>query len=244
VINIREKIHTILTATAHPGLLRNYRKGIIPNTYCNLDQFWIRQLEIDTVLDIGANIGRFSVTSSAVFPNARIFGFEPLPHCFEQAKSLNANNKNVEILNYGLGKRDETIEINANSFSPSSSFLPMTDSHTEAFPFTKSQEKLQVQVRRLDNVAPKLKLGRNMMVKIDVQGYEGDVISGGSDTIKAAKLIMAELSYEVLYAGQPLFAEVAAMLSNLGFKFVGTCAQMPHPKDGRFLDADCLFVKA
>jgi FkbM family methyltransferase len=243
MMDFRSKLRTILEMSAHPGMLKRYQRGIIPSTYCALDQQWIHELNIDTVFDIGANVGRFSLTAAAVFRGARIHAFEPLQHCFDAAVAATAHLPNVKIHNYGLGTKNESIEIFANTFSPSSSFLPMTDTHKSAFPFTEGGQAILAQVRTLDGAAQELDIGKNLFVKIDVQGYERDVVAGGAATIAQAKLIMAELSYEELYKGQPLFADVFDQIGKLGFRFAGTTAQMPHPKHGRYLDADCLFVR-
>jgi FkbM family methyltransferase len=217
--------------------------GVIPDTYCRLDQKWLHSYKFDTILDIGANIGRFAVTADAVFPAATIYAFEPLPKCYDKTAAIINTIGKGKAFNFGLGVKSETIPINQNEFSPSSSFLPMNKTHVDAFPFTEKQTQTLVQVRRLDDVADELCLGSRILIKIDVQGYERDVIAGGKNTIEKAKVVLIELSYEELYSGQPLFGEVYDALRSLGFRFAGTLAQMPHPKDGRLLDADCLFVK-
>lgn len=243
VASIRGKIHTIIDAFGHLRMLSKVGAGVIPETYCRLDQKWLHSYQFDTILDVGANVGRFAVTADAVFPAATIYAFEPLPACYDKTAAVIETIGKGKAFNFGLGVRTETAAMNQNEFSPSSSFLPMNRTHLDAFPFTAKQKQTLVQVKRLDDVAEELCLGSCILIKIDVQGYERDVIAGGKDTIAKAKVILIELSYEELYSGQPLFGEVYDALRALGFRFVGTMAQMPHPKDGRLLDADCLFVK-
>jgi FkbM family methyltransferase len=209
-----------------------------------MDTKWMHQFKFDTVLDIGANIGRFAATVNAVFPSAAIYAFEPLPDCFGLTRKVLARIGSGMAFNVGLGEKNEDITINRNTHSPSSSFLSLANTHVEAFPFAASQDKISVKVVRLDDVATELQIGSSMLVKIDVQGSERAVIAGGSSTIAKAKVVLIELSYEELYVGQPLFGEIFEALADLGFKFAGTLAQLPHPADGRLLDADCLFVKA
>ena len=238
------KLHTILDSLVHLKMLTKVLDGVIPDTYCRLDQKWLHDYRFDTVLDIGSNIGRFAVTASAVFPNAKVYAFEPLPECYEQTRRALAKIGKGEAFNVGLGDHNEMVSINRSSHLPSSSFLPMARTHTEAFKFAAHQEQVDVKVSRLDDIPQMLSLGESILVKIDVQGFERAVIAGGRNTIAKAKVVLIELSYEELYVGQPLFAEVFELLSGLGFKFAGTLAQMPHPDDGRMLDADCLFVRA
>ena len=96
----------------------------------------------------------------------------------------------------------------------------------------------------LDELAKEYTSGiKNIFLKIDVQGFEEKVLAGGRQTIARAKVVLLELSYELLYENQPLFADIYEIMKDLGFRFQGTMAQMPHPKDGRLLDADCFFVR-
>jgi FkbM family methyltransferase len=239
-----EKLHTIIEIAAQPSFFGKYRSGIIPTTYCRLNQPWLKAYRFRTVLDIGANVGRFSVTANAVFPNAIIEAFEPLLTCFQTATSALKPIANARLHNMALGESDDEIEMFANNFSPSSSILTMANAHKEAFPFTEHGTKVPIKVRRLDDVASKLSLEGPMFVKIDVQGFERQVLAGGRETIAQASVVLLELSFEELYEGQPLFEELFDTMRGLGFKFQGTMAQMGHPKDGRTLDADCFFVKA
>ncbi|MEP2987437.1 MAG: FkbM family methyltransferase [Parasphingorhabdus sp.] len=238
-----QKLHTALKLFEHPRFFKEYARGIVPETYFNLDNPWFRSMAFDTVLDIGANIGRFAITINSLFPKAQIIAFEPLPSCFKKAEKIISNYSGSQALNIGLGSKNETLEIFENDFSPSSSFLPMADMHIDAFPFTDKQTSTSVEVKALDTVAEELALGDRILVKIDVQGYERDVIAGGKRTLSQAKAILIELSYHELYQGQALFDEIFDEMKAMGFRFAGTLAQMPHPKDGRLLDADCLFIK-
>jgi FkbM family methyltransferase len=237
------KAHTILDCLAHPRLISYFGKNVIPDTYCRLDTKWMRQFRFDTVLDIGANIGRFASTINVVFPSAVIYAFEPLPDCYELTKQVISRIGHGKAFNVGLGERSERLQINLNLHTPSSSFLSLSDTHVAAFPFAIQKSSTFVEVVALDDIVADLSIGKSMFVKIDVQGYERAVIMGGRSTIAKARMILIELSYEELYRGQPLFGEISVLLCELGFKFVGTLAQMHHPSDGRILDADCLFVK-
>lgn len=222
-------------------LLRS--KGIVVDTYLSLNEPWFHNLEIKTVLDIGANIGRFSKTLNHLLPNAQIYAFEPLPKCFDQLNSLMAGCKNFKSFNIGLGEANDTLEIEQNDFSPSSSFLQMTKTHIDAFPFTSQKSIIEVPVRRLDDVMKDYILNKNIMIKVDVQGFEEKVILGGQNTFEQANLLLLELSYQELYYGQPLFGDIYNYVIQMGFKFHGTLAQMKSPINKELLDADCLFIK-
>jgi len=71
--------------------------------------------------------------------------------------------------------------------------------HKRAFPFTSKDALEKIAVKRLDDMARDLDLTENILIKIDVQGFEDRVIAGGLKTIQMAKLLIVETSFESLY---------------------------------------------
>jgi FkbM family methyltransferase len=224
----------------HAMLLRS--KGVISDFYIRLDQPWLQDLGIKTVLDIGGNVGRFSKTMEHLFPNAQIISFEPLPSCHAQMVKLMDGYKNFKSYNIGLGDELGELEMEESNHNPSSSLLPMGDLHKDAFPFAEGGVKKKVEVRRLDDMQAELNLQYPMLIKVDVQGFEDKVVKGGLEVFSKAKVLVLELSFQELYEGQPFFDDIYKMLIPMGFKFYGSMGLMKHPKTGLPLDADCLFI--
>ena len=63
--------------------------------YKLFDKKWLLQSNINTIIDIGANIGEFTLIFSELFPGAEIYAFEPLPACYNQLK---ANTKGIPTI--------------------------------------------------------------------------------------------------------------------------------------------------
>jgi FkbM family methyltransferase len=229
--------------SVNPYSLYVKSKGGIADLHIRLNKPWFYKLKIDTVLDIGGNIGQFSKTMRFILPEAQIYAFEPLPSCYKLMTKLMQGDTKYLGYNCGLGEKSETLNITENSHAPSSSFLPLAEKHKEAFPYTAEQKQIQVPVRRLDELASELNLGKNILIKVDVQGFEDKVVDGGLDTFARAKILIMELSYQELYINQPLFNDIYQKLAKLGFEFYGTMAQMPDPNNNSYLDADCIFIK-
>jgi hypothetical protein len=95
----------------------------------------------------------------------------------------------------------------------------------------------------LDDLAPQLELRDPLFIKIDVQGYEDEVLAGGEQTIRRAAVVLVETSFETLYEDQPLFDEVYRTLTGWGFRYAGSLDQICSPQDRRPLQADSLFVR-
>jgi FkbM family methyltransferase len=238
------RFHTLTRLIDNPHLAAARKKGISLPLYESLTQPWLINENIATVLDIGANTGQFAMAVRTAMPQAHIYSFEPLPDCFQQLQKQMAGIESFSAFNIGLGESTGALSFERNSFSASSSFLSMAETHKTAFPFTRESQTIKVKVERLDDVARKLDLKIPMLIKIDVQGYEDRVLRGGEATIKRARILIVETSFEVLYQGQALFDDIYSLMRSWGFRFAGTMETLSHPVDGRMLQADSVFVSS
>ena len=205
---------------------------------------WLEKYTIKTVIDIGANTGQFAAQIHEILPNADIFSFEPLADCFEKLLENMKSAANFKAFNLALGDKEDHDEIYRSEFSPSSSFLRMGDTHKNIYPHTCNSTAEKVTIIKLDTALHAIELKDNLLVKIDVQGYEDKVIAGGIDTISRANVIITEVSFEELYKGQPLFSTIYDMLVKIGFEYKGNLdPQRKNPVDGRVLQADSIFIK-
>jgi len=226
-----------------PEQLALRRYYFIPPMYSALKQPWVQALKIATVIDIGANVGDFAFTVRPLFPSANLYSFEPLPDCYNAMLRHMRGVHRFTAFNLALGDQSGELTFQRSSHAPSSSFLNMAEIHKTAFPDSAASQCVSVKVERLDTVAPQMTITDPVLVKIDVQGYEGHVLRGGEKTIRRATLVIIETSFEVLYEGQPLFEDVQHILFNWGFTYKGPMDQLRHPQDGRPLQQDSLFVR-
>ena len=118
----------------HPKLLRLRLLGGVPDTYLTFSVEWIQRIRIATILDIGANDGKFAFSISQVFPQATLYSFEPQPEPFTQLMKRMQSVSNFEGFNIGLGQETGKLPFYKNNYSPSSSFLRMSEKHIAAFP--------------------------------------------------------------------------------------------------------------
>lgn len=201
---------------------------------------WLEKLNIQTVIDIGANEGQFIRKIKKVLPAAKIFAFEPIPACF---KKLVAANADVMAFNIALGNEEGSTEINISNNLASSSFLEMKELHKTSFPEAVFIGKESVALKRLDNVLLDHDLKNNLLIKLDVQGYEEKVIAGGEKTFAAASVLIIETIFEPFYENQWLFDDIYRHFTNKGFKFMGFTDQENSKASGIPLFADAIFIK-
>jgi len=104
----------------------------------------LQKLPINTIIDVGANTGQFAGMIERVFPEARIYCFEPIPEAFKQlGKWSKQKNGKVNAFNLALGDSEGEIEMLYHTdHSPSSSILKTTEICEKYYPFTKSQQTM------------------------------------------------------------------------------------------------------
>src|SRR3989344_8752169 len=202
----------------------------------------INPLGIKTVIDIGANVGMFSREMRGRFPDVRIYAFEPLSSCYQELVMRMGSDNRFRAWNVALGDSEGKTEIQKSSFHPSSSLLQMTSLHKKLYPRSKDVETESIEVKRLDDI-DNLILEKNILIKMDVQGFEDKVIAGGKKTIEKAAVIIVENSFIALYENQPLFDDIYKLLTSLGFSYYGDAGRHYSRFSGKLIYEDSVFIK-
>jgi FkbM family methyltransferase len=198
---------------------------------------------IRTVLDIGANRGQFALRVRRLLPAAIIHSFEPLPDVAESMRQqMNVDSRFFAHV-LALGDKDGSAYFYRNEFTPSSSLRPLGSAHMQVFPAARATTPVTVACRTLDGWAAEQNLDQPLLVKIDVQGAEGQVIAGGKRTLARARLLVVEASFVELYSGQVLFDDLYDTLRGMGFRHAGMIENVFDPSTGRILQADAVFER-
>lgn len=137
-----------------------------------------------TVLDVGANIGYYSVQlSRMVGPSGRVICFEPQPAVLEELKfNLGLNGcQNATIMPLALSDANGTMEF----------FMPIAGQEAmggfrDNGRFAVGSRK-QVQVARLDDILPTLGANTIDLMKIDAEGAEMAIFNGSGQTLGSSK---------------------------------------------------------
>jgi len=196
-----------------------------------------------TVVDVGANIGQFSVAASRIFPQASIYPFEPDPEAAEKLKKNlpKTHLNNLRVL--ALGDFCGNTTFNINTDSQVNSILALGASRKEAFPSSTVRDKITVAIATLDSIFENVDLTSPILVKIDVQGFEDKVLLGGASFLKTVHWIIVEVSFTSLYVGEAGFTDIIDLLKENGFSFVRPLNVHYSPKTGEIIEMDALFEK-
>lgn len=205
----------------------------------------LRQRPIRTIVDVGANQGQFARKISGFFPDADIYCFEPLPQPFAVLdKWAKTKNGRVTSFNIAIGEKGGEVEMFYHEdHSPSSSLLATTELTEDYYPFTKGQKRIAVKQSTLDAALAQegIEQAPELLIKLDVQGYEDRVLAGGASTFAKASACILEVCLDTLYEGQADFKGLLLMLDSYGYQYVGNLEQI-YADDGHVVYIDAVFV--
>jgi FkbM family methyltransferase len=200
---------------------------------------------INLVLDIGANAGQYASSLREIGYQNKIVSFEPLSSAYNKLLSASKNDSSWVIApRSAIGDRDGTIRINISKNSLSSSVLDMLDTHLNAAPGSSYVDSEIVDLRRLDSVAPRYMGDKDVVyLKIDVQGFEMQVLAGAAAILPKINGVQMELSLIPLYKGETLFHDMIHKMEYLGYEIFALSPGFTDANTGRLLQVDGIFFK-
>ncbi len=139
------------------------------------------------LLDVGANVGKFSSLLRAQFPAAEICAFEPVPSTFSTLQE-NMRSLNVRCFGFGLGRQEETVPIYRSAqegFSSQASLYPEVASSMHRYEKVVSET---ISLRTLDAVAAEQQWTTIDFLKIDTEGNEFSVLQGAEKLISDKRI--------------------------------------------------------
>lgn len=163
--------------------------GATGNLYCGLLEFddmgfllhFLR--DKDLFIDIGANVGAYTILASGEV-GASTIAIEPIPSTFKNLiENININQiqEKVKALNIGLGSKKDILR-----FTQSMDTVNHVATENES-------DTINIEVQKLDTIILQKK---PLLIKIDVEGFETDVLEGSEEALKSEdlKAIIIELN--------------------------------------------------
>jgi len=200
----------------------------------------IGSLSLASVVDVGANVGQFSLLVRALHPDAQIVAFEPLPDAAARYRQVFQGDGKAVLHEAAIAPEQGRATMHVSASADSSSLLPISDRQSELFPGTQEIGTTDVAAGPLDGFVAAGQLASPAMLKIDVQGFELEVLRGSATLLADFAYVYVEASFEALYEDQALFEDVARFLESEGFVEAGRY-NIAHTADGSPIQADFLF---
>lgn len=202
---------------------------------------------ITCVFDVGANEGGYARSLRKFGYRGRIVSFEPVADAFARARRAAARDRAWEVVQLALGAETTTATINvAGNGGHSSSLLTMLREHERVQPSAAYVRTEVVEQRAFDEVAPTLlSPDDRVLLKLDVQGYERQVLEGAEATLARGAVhgLQLEMSFVPLYDGGWLYDETLAWARGRGFELTRIIPGFTDHASGRMLQADGLFFR-
>ena len=204
----------------------------------------IEHHKINKIFDVGANCGQYALQTFKLGFEGEIISFEPVKTTFIDLEKKAEKHKKWKSFNFGLGKIEEELEINISENTYSSSFLDIMPSHIQSAPKSKTIGKEIVSIKTLDAIFDKL-VDENdiVLLKIDVQGFEKNVLEGASVSLKKIHGIQIEMSIEELYRKEMLYLEMINYITSLGYNLHSLENGFYDEKSGKLLQVDGVFFR-
>jgi FkbM family methyltransferase len=200
-------------------------------------------LEVDHVIDVGANRGQFSLLARHLYPDATIIAFEPLADAGARWRSVFANDGNARLVPVALGADSRAATMFVTADGDSSSLLRPKENQTFHYPSTTAVGSEVVRVERLDEAGAMPAAG-TVLLKLDVQGHELEVLRGAGEILTRIAYVYSEVSFVELYADQPLASDVNSFLVAAGFSLLGIGNVGASDADGSIIQADLLYGRS
>lgn len=195
----------------------------------------IKNHNIKSVLDIGANQGVFSYMIKRYFPNVDVFMLEANPWC---DGSLKKTGLPYEIACLSDTEKEVQFYIEDTNFmgTGASYYLEKTHHYSQ-------KNFINMKTSLLDNVIVNKFVDQKGfdLIKLDTQGSEIDIMNGGKKTVEQAKFIVVETSIEEYNENAPLKAQMFDYLASVGFKPMEKIED--HYHEGRLVQEDWIFSR-
>ncbi len=206
----------------------------------------LTQLDIDSVIDVGANNGQYGIMLRKLGFKGEIHSFEPVTISFNRLQKEAEKDKKWHIYHCALGHENTSISINISQASEFASLLPATSYakkiYDKKIPLSETE---QIQVKTLDDIFGQNKcfLEKRIFLKMDTQGYDLNVIKGGKLVVEQALALQSEISIIPLYKGMPDYLESLAVFNKSGFKLSGIYPVSRDPNNSILIELDCIMRK-
>jgi len=191
----------------------------------------------DIVLDVGTNIG--TIANWLANRTKHVHGFEPHPANIEMTRDQIKfrKTKNITLSQLALGREPGTLQLHVKSFHGHHSL-----GDTAASP---TVEKIDVEVDTVDRYCSTHGIERIDFLKIDVEGFEDEVLQGATSMLKSHSIgfVLFELRHSILASVGKLSKDIFTPLTENGYSVFTldgrtlTASEYDHPSDGDYLAA-------
>jgi FkbM family methyltransferase len=143
---------------------------------------------IRTVLDVGANVGNWSLMAADLLPQATIYALEVVPKTAAELQARAGQHQRIKCFNLGLADRTGTLSLRYHPAA--STHATFTD-----YPHSWTGERVECPVMRGDEFLTRERIDRVDFLKLDVEGAEHLVLRGLDEYLRQGKVRFVQFEY-------------------------------------------------
>lgn len=186
---------------------------------------WIDSLHltsVDSIVDVGANHGDFSQAAAALHPQAKVLLVEPLPHLKAPLERIGRfKGGHWRVVDCALGSKPGMASLYVDPQNDAiGSLLGFSEDYRGANPLAAAQRIVKCRVTTLDDLCADEGIKAIDLLKVDVEGFEFEVLRGATRTLRSTRALIVELSLIRRASGNDGLLEMLALLRNYGFEIV------------------------
>ena len=171
-----------------------------------------------------------------------ICSFEPLPDVAAELRRKVSRRQRIKVFECALGSQTQELSFFRNDYTPVSSALVIPELSLHPDYSQQNARKVRVQCFRLDALKQEVGFVPPVLLKLDVQGYEQEVLGGAGAVLDGIEWIVVESAFVQLYENQPLFDSTHSLLNRLGYRFVAPMA-FNEGRGHAIIEMDSLYRK-
>jgi FkbM family methyltransferase len=173
---------------------------------------------LQTIFDVGANVGQTAWGLVRYFPNTRIFCVEPVSSTMLELKSNYGNYHNINFVQLAFGKERSEGEMQLHRNSELNTLV-----RTQSRPDDLTGEVERVSIETIDQFCDDNSISRVDLIKMDLQGWELDALLGASGMLKrrAIRFIISEVAFRRVDSDMQYFSDLNEFMETMGFQFCG-----------------------
>lgn len=211
-----------------------YTHGIKDSMFFSITEMKRRGFTPRTIIDVGAYTGGWTSRVINIYPDARFIMLEAQPEKKARLDEICHKNNNIEYFISLLGS-EEKPSVPYYLMETGSSVL---EENTEY-----GRELTELPMHTLDNVISPDTIETPCFLKLDVQGYEIEVLKGAEKLIQSTDIILLEVSILEYNKGAPLLADVIQFMDNNGFSVFDITDLKRTASDRALFQADIFFCR-
>lgn len=207
----------------------------------------LKELGVNCVLDVGANIGLFGQMLRRRGYRGRIVSFEPLPHLAEKLRERAEGDSDWLVMPYALGDENTEAEMTVvDDQGTTSSLLPVSDFGKGWSSRLEGIRRETVHIRRLEDVFDEAVAdlaAPRVFLKLDTQGYDLRAFTGAGARVKDLLGLQSEISSVPIYDGMPHMTESIAAYEAAGFSSTGIFPVTRDVRSHQIIEFDVVMAR-